>query len=216
MDQAANKIGDALGGGEKGEKTLLLTSLSTDKLISLLGKLVPALLLLFIKTFNSELFQSKSLACEPRAFRNFSNPALNHHPKYGKVVKSDKNNRFYFNEYCWNNLVDTTYDHNPDGSVNYASEEKVSLQTHKYFPYFILFLIGVMAIPGIIWTSLAESTVQPKVETLLTNIQEALNITVEEIMGMMIDHNKNSESNEIQVKTTDISPTTPSDHQRSI
>ena len=200
MDQAANKIGDAIGGGEKGEKTLSLTSLSTDKLISLLGKLVPALLLLFIKTFNSELFQSQSLACEPRAYRNFSTPGttINNHPRYGEVIKSDKNNRFYFNEFCWNNLVDTHYEHKLDGSVDYESKEKISLQTHKYFPYFILCLIGIIAIPGVVWTSVAESTVQPKVETLLTNIQEALNITVEEIMSMMQEREKEVQDHEAE------------------
>ena len=72
LDQAASKIGDAVSGGDKGKRTLALTSLTTDKLISQLGSLIPILLLLFIKTFNSELFSKESLACEPRAYLNFT------------------------------------------------------------------------------------------------------------------------------------------------
>ena len=94
--------------------------------------------------------------------------------------------------------MDTHYEHKLDGSVDYESKEKISLQTHKYFPYFILCLIGIIAIPGVVWTSVAESAVQPKVENLLTNIQEALNITVEEIMSMMQEREKEVQDHEAE------------------
>ena len=109
LDQAASKIGDAVSGGDKGKRTLALTSLTTDKLISQLGSLIPILLLLFIKTFNSELFSKESLACEPRAYLNFTTTSGSY--RHAEIVKSKNNNRFYFNEYCWNNMRDIRYEY---------------------------------------------------------------------------------------------------------
>lgn len=159
-----NKLVSNIGGGEKGAKQRNKTSLPADKLFSFWAPTIPILLLAFILYFNSVAFQPSSIACEPHVEQD----------EFYYVSRSKQSNRFYIHEYCWEKAETVIY------GENGTAIETQSFWIQKEFPYFCIMMIALISLPSVFW-SRGNVNLVTDIDLIVSNLIEALNITVEAI-----------------------------------
>lgn len=224
LDAALGSVVSSASGGDKGAKTRAKTHLNTDQTLTTFSVAIPLVLLIFVRTFAPKTFSPSSILCSQFQYETQQaviDPNTNQTLRFNSIVtKSPNGNRFFMNNYCWEQLQHTVLD---DESGNIFPTPKdgvsnVSLQFHRLYPYIMFCILIVLSTPLLFWTNYAVKHVQHQAEYVVAGVTEAMNMNVQ-VCCEMVESGKiftETDSNKAQSKENEASIIHHIDNNRDV